>query len=62
MMNKLRFMFAMALAATLSLGTAMAQDLSSQRGESQDLGEILGHKVDHGGLVINPTPATARHL
>ena len=55
-MNKLRFMFAMALAATLSLGAAMAQDLSSQRGESQDLGEILGHKVDHGGLVINPTP------
>ncbi len=55
-MNKLRFMFAMALAATLSLGTAMAQDLSSQRGESQDLGEILGHKVDHGGLIINPFP------
>ena len=56
MMNKFRFMFAMALAAVLSLGAAMAQDLSSQRGESQDLGEILGHKVDHGGLIINPFP------
>ncbi len=56
MMNKLRFIFAMAVVATLSLGTAMAQDLSSQRGERQDVGEMLGHKVDHGGLVINPTP------
>ncbi|MBR2867319.1 MAG: beta-N-acetylglucosaminidase domain-containing protein [Alistipes sp.] len=35
---------------------ADAQDLQSQRGESQDVGRILGHKVDHGGLVINPTP------
>ena len=55
-MNRLRFMFALAIAATLSLGTAMAQDLSSQRGESQDVGEMLGHKIDHGGLVLNPTP------
>lgn len=35
---------------------ANAQDLQSQRGESQDLGVILGHKVDHRGLHINPTP------
>ena len=33
-----------------------AQDLQSQRGESQDLGELLGQRVDHGGLVINPQP------
>ena len=56
MMNKLRFLFAVVAVATLSLGTSMAQDLSSQRGERQDVGEMLGHKVDHGGLVINPTP------
>ena len=56
MMNRLRFLFAVVAVATLSLGTSMAQDLSSQRGERQDVGEMLGHKVDHGGLVINPTP------
>ena len=55
-MNRLRFLFAVVAVATLSLGTSMAQDLSSQRGERQDVGEMLGHKVDHGGLVINPTP------
>lgn len=46
-------------AVVLVLGMAItgdAQDLQSQRGESQDVGRILGHKVDHGGLVINPTP------
>lgn len=42
---------------TLLATTAInAQDLQSQRGESQDLGTILGHKVDRGGLVINPFP------
>ena len=56
MINKLRFLFAVAVMALFSLGTSMAQDLSSQRGERQDVGEMLGHKVDHGGLVINPTP------
>lgn len=35
---------------------ASAQNLQSQRGESQSLGELLGEKVDHKGLVINPTP------
>ena len=56
MMNRLRFLFAVVAITALSLGTSMAQDLSSQRGERQDVGEMLGHKVDHGGLVINPTP------
>lgn len=55
-MNRLRFLFAVVAITALSLGTSMAQDLSSQRGERQDVGEMLGHKVDHGGLVINPTP------
>ena len=36
--------------------TTQAQDLQSQRGESQDLGELLGHRVDRGGLTINPFP------
>lgn len=46
-------------AVVIMLGMAVvaeAQDLQSQRGESQDVGRILGHKVDHRGLVINPTP------
>ena len=40
---------------TLSV-TAGAQDLSSQRGESQNLGGLFGEKIDHKGIVINPTP------
>ena len=40
---------------TMSL-SAMAQDLSSQRGESQDLGGLFGEKLDHKGIIINPTP------
>lgn len=31
-------------------------DLDSQRSESQSVLPVPGHKVDHGGLVINPTP------
>ncbi len=43
--------------ATLGLSlSATAQDLSSQRGESQNLGGLFGEKLDHKGLVINPTP------
>ena len=34
----------------------MAQDLSLQRGEKQDVGVLLGEKLYHDGLVINPTP------
>lgn len=40
--------------------TATAQDdgfdLSSQRGEVQEYKAVPGHKIDHKGLVINPTP------
>ena len=43
--------------ATLGLClSASAQDLSSQRGESQYLGGLFGSKLDHQGVVINPTP------
>lgn len=45
-----------AAVAFMAIATAGAQDLQSQRGESQDVGRILGHKVDHAGLIINPTP------
>ncbi len=45
--------FVAVVCATISLN---AQDLQSQRGESQDLGKLLGCRVDHGGLLINPFP------
>ena len=33
-----------------------AQDLSSQRGEKEEAGVLMGEKLNHNGLVINPTP------
>ena len=42
--------------------TLSAQDLSAQRGESQNLGGLFGEKLDHGGLVINPTPQSVKML
>ena len=49
------------IAAGLSaVSLAMAQeeefDLSLQRSESQYILPVPGEKVDHGGLIINPTP------
>ena len=48
------------LAGTLVCGNLAAQDagfdLSSQRSEKQIVTEIPGHKIDHKGIVINPTP------
>ena len=44
------------IAALVAVSTATAQDLQSQRGESQDLGKLLGHRVDRGGLNISPFP------
>jgi len=41
-------------------GTLSAQetdfDLSTQRSESQQVPPVPGHKRDHGGIVVNPTP------
>ena len=57
-MNRLTKTLTLCVAA-LSLHTivsAQEVDLASQRGESQSVGTMLGHKVDHGGLIINPTP------
>ncbi len=55
-MTKFLKSFSLLLLSMAMLSSVMAQDLQSQRGESQDLGQILGHKVDRGGLVINPLP------
>ena len=48
------------LAGALACGSMAAQDggfdLSSQRSEKQIVTVIPGHKVDHKGIVINPTP------
>ena len=55
-MNRtLKFILTVVVSVCTAL-TVNAQDLSSQRGESQDLGSLLGHRLDHAGLVINPTP------
>ena len=46
--------------AMLACGSVWAQeaefDLSSQRSESQDVLAVPGKKLDHGGIVVNPTP------
>lgn len=46
--------------------TATAQDdefdLSSQRGEVQEYKAVPGHKIDHQGLVLNPTPQSIKRV
>ena len=44
------------VAAVVATTAINAQDLQSQRGESQDLGKLLGYRVDRGGLNISPFP------
>ena len=48
------------VAGALICGTLSAQesdfDLSSQRSESQDVLPVPGKKLDHQGIIINPTP------
>lgn len=43
-----------------SVSIAVAQDdgfdLDGQRGEKQEVNMVPGHKVDHKGLILNPTP------
>lgn len=61
-MNRtLKTLLAVVVAVCTTL-TINAQDLSSQRGESQDLGSLLGHRLDHAGLVVNPTPQSLNLL
>ena len=44
----------------LMCGTFSAQesefDLASQRSEAQDVFAVPGKKLDHKGIIINPTP------
>ncbi|MBO7189910.1 MAG: beta-N-acetylglucosaminidase domain-containing protein [Alistipes sp.] len=47
---------ALALVAIVVAGVVSAQDLSSQRGESQNYDGLFGEKIDHKGIIINPTP------
>lgn len=49
-------MLAAGIAGAMLCGNASAQDLSSQRGEKREVFQIPGQKIDHQGLVINPTP------
>lgn len=59
---KILNLFTASAAGLLLLSNAFAQesfDLSSQRSESQDIPAVPGKKMDHKGLVINPTPHEA---
>ena len=57
-------LLAFAIAGMLVCAPAAAQeegfDLSAQRSESQEVPPVPGHKRDHGGFAINPTPHRAR--
>lgn len=59
-MNNFTRTAALIAASIISITGAYAQDeefdLASQRSESQQVNPVPGHKLDHGGLVINPTP------
>lgn len=59
MANKRNLLTALA-AGILLCGNLSAQenefDLSAQRSESQDVLKVPGQKLDHKGLIINPTP------
>ena len=49
-----------ALFAVACSSTAFSQDdtfdLNSQRGEKQDVNMVPGKKIDHHGIIVNPTP------
>lgn len=53
-------LFVIATATILAFAPATMRaddfDLDSQRGEVQEFNSVPGHKIDHHGLVINPTP------
>ena len=59
-MAKKRILLTALAAGIFAWGNLAAQendfDLSSQRAEAQDVLKVPGHIVDHGGLIINPTP------
>lgn len=45
-----------AAACSTSLPASAQFDLSSQRKEIQNFLKVPGHKIDHKGIIINPTP------
>ena len=52
-------LLSVAFAGALACGNVQAQDefdLTSQRSEVQDVLPVPGKKVNHGGIIINPTP------
>ena len=59
-MKHLKTLIAACLLCTAPCGPLSAQeggfDLSSQRSESQVVPPVPGHKTDHRGVVVNPTP------
>lgn len=55
-MKKLLFIATTALIAAAPRLSADDFDFNSQRGEVQEYNSVDGYKVDHHGLVINPTP------
>lgn len=62
MMMKNRILISGAVAALMSCIGAFAQetDLSAQQSEIQTVNPVPGHKIDHKGLIINPTPHEMR--
>ena len=54
--NKLWMATLCAFAAIATLPAQNSVDLDAQRKESQKICVIPGEKLDHQGIVINPTP------
>ena len=59
-MKKISLICSLVAALGVTFTNAYAQesdfDLSSQRGEKQDVASVPGKKIDHQGIVVNPTP------
>lgn len=54
-------LLAAALIAWPQTASADEFDLTSQRGEIQEFNKVPGKKLDHKGLIINPTPQSIQH-
>ena len=55
-LKKTAILTASVLFASIAFAQDESFDLSSQRSESQVVNPVPGKKVDHKGLIINPTP------
>ena len=56
--SKLKTTLIAALCVTMTCGTISAQDtdLSAQRNEAIQFLPVNGEKIDHNGIIVNPTP------